>query len=84
MEFLVLAILLGLIPAVIARRKGHDFVLWWVLGAALLVVALPVAIIMKPDPATRRPCPMCRTSIDAQARVCPQCGRDVAEQSAPL
>lgn len=84
MELLVLAVLLGLIPATIAQRKGHDFMLWWVLGAALLVVALPVALLMKPDPTTRRQCPMCQTWISAQARVCPQCGRDVAEQSAPL
>ena len=30
MEFLLLAVLLGLIPAVIARSKGRSFVLWWI------------------------------------------------------
>src|SRR5262245_32151157 len=31
----------GLIPAAIAKSKGRDFLLWWLFGAALLIVALP-------------------------------------------
>jgi hypothetical protein len=38
-------IVLGLIPAAIARRKGHPFLLWWLYGAVLFAVALPHAII---------------------------------------
>ena len=38
----------GLIPAVIARRKGRNFVDWWFFGAALFFVALPASIILKP------------------------------------
>lgn len=41
-------ILLGLIPAAIAKRKGRSFVLWWFYGATLIVIALPHALLLKP------------------------------------
>ena len=47
LEILVFLVLLGLIPAAIARSKGRSFFMWWVYGAALFVVALPHALIMK-------------------------------------
>jgi hypothetical protein len=47
LELLVFLALLGLVPASIARSKGRSFFLWWVYGAALFIVALPHALIMK-------------------------------------
>jgi cytochrome c-type biogenesis protein len=44
-----LAIILGLIPALIARQKGRSFVDWWFFGTALIFVALPAALLIKPD-----------------------------------
>lgn len=35
-----LAIPLGLIPAFIAKKKGHSFGLWWLYGWALFIVAI--------------------------------------------
>lgn len=43
----LLAVLLGLIPALIARQKGHNFVDWWFFGTALIFVALPAALRLK-------------------------------------
>jgi cytochrome c-type biogenesis protein len=40
--------LLGLIPALIARSKGRSFFDWWVFGAGLFPVALPVSLFIKP------------------------------------
>lgn len=77
--FLGVAAVIGLLPAYVAHRKGYSFWLWWLFGFALFLLALPWSVIMKPNPATRRRCPLCRTTIDARARVCPQCGRDVFE-----
>lgn len=37
-------IVLGLLPAFIARRKGRSFWTWWFFGATLFPVALPVAL----------------------------------------
>ena len=47
---LVTMIFLGLIPAFIANKKGRSFIDWWFFGAGLFVIALPVAILLKPFP----------------------------------
>ena len=39
---------LGLIPAVIAHRKGHHFWTWWIFGATFFILALPLAILLDP------------------------------------
>jgi predicted ABC-type exoprotein transport system permease subunit len=51
MDFLLflLAMLLGLIPAYIARAKGHSFFFWWVYGTLIFIVALPMSIFLKKD-----------------------------------
>jgi zinc ribbon protein len=87
MEWLILVILIGLIPAAIAKSKGRSFGAWWFYGSLLFIVALPHALIMSPNTdvlesrkATeegRRPCPHCAELIKIQARVCRYCGRDV-------
>lgn len=43
-----LAVIMGLIPAFIARSKGRKFSDWWFFGAALIFVALPAALKIKP------------------------------------
>ncbi len=45
------AILLGLIPAAIAYKKGRNFFDWWFFGASLFPIALPVALVIKPSSA---------------------------------
>ena len=37
---LALAAALGLIPANIAKKKGHSFGLWWLYGWLLFIVAI--------------------------------------------
>jgi len=44
---LIIAAIIGLIPATIAYKKGHNFFAWWFFGFALFIVALPYAIFMK-------------------------------------
>lgn len=49
MEILIVAVLLGVVPAVIAAKKGRNFFGWWLFGPVLFIVALPVAILIDPS-----------------------------------
>jgi len=42
-------VFLGLIPAYIASRKGRKFTDWWFFGAGLFPIALPMALMIKPE-----------------------------------
>ena len=44
-----LALLLGLIPAAIAKGKGRSFGLWWFYGAMVFIIALPHALLLETD-----------------------------------
>lgn len=73
MLVLIIAVIIGLIPAAIAQSKGHNFFLWWLFGAALFIVALPVSLIIGPATGSRKTCPYCRESIRKDATICPVC-----------
>ncbi|MBM3298038.1 MAG: zinc ribbon domain-containing protein [Candidatus Aminicenantes bacterium] len=84
---LVLAALLGLIPANIAKKKGYSFGLWWLFGFLFFILALIIALVMKSKtapglqavadvqatPPGMVKCPHCQSNIVPQAAVCPYC-----------
>jgi hypothetical protein len=47
-KFVLVGLVIGWIPAVIAKSKGRNFFAWWFYGTALFIVALIHAIVMKP------------------------------------
>ena len=89
MEILLLAVVIGLIPAAIARSKGRSFFGFWLYGALLFIVALPHALLAKPNVAAleaqqlsdgdHRKCRHCAEIIKQEARVCRFCGRLVED-----
>jgi hypothetical protein len=84
-EFLVIAAVIGLLPAAIAKSKGRSFGLWWFYGAMLFIVALPHALLLKADQAAlddealregNKKCTFCAELIRSEAVVCRFCSRD--------
>lgn len=69
---ILLAFLFGLIPAVIADKKGHSFLAWWAFGTLLLIVALPVVFFVE-DRSGKR-CPECAEWVKRDAKKCRHCG----------
>jgi hypothetical protein len=55
LEVILTAAMLGVIPAMVAQRKGHSFFVWWFFGAMLFLFALPAALILKPNKFRQRP-----------------------------
>nr|WP_284358215.1 zinc ribbon domain-containing protein [Dyella nitratireducens] len=82
MGVLIIAAVIGLLPAFIAQSKGRSFGLWWLYGAAIFIIATPHALLLKPDhkgldqakiESGLKKCPQCAEFVKEEARICRFC-----------
>ena len=52
---LLVLLLVGLSPGLVAASKGHSFLVWWAYGTALPIVAIPHALMLKKSDDGPRP-----------------------------
>jgi len=81
-----LNVLIGIVPALIANRKGRSFIKWWIYGTLIFIVALIHALVVKPDIESInrkkaeegfRKCPFCAEWVRNEAKVCRYCNREI-------
>lgn len=82
MDLVIIALLLGMIPAYIASAKGRNFLLWWMYGTFLFAFAIIHAIAIRPAERNlihygMRYCPHCRKPIKLDDTSCPYCSAEV-------
>ena len=68
---IILAAIFGLIPGAIAQSKGHSFLLWWIFGTLLWIVAMPCALMLSRT--GEKKCPACAEFVKNDAKVCRYC-----------
>jgi hypothetical protein len=85
-EMFVVLFAVALIPAFIAKSKGRNFVLWYIYGLALFIVALVHSLIISKSAEQKQTelkeqgyteCPFCKEPVKVGAVVCPHCRRDL-------
>ncbi len=70
---IIIAAVIGLLPAYIASRKGRSFLVWWIYGALFFLVALPHSLLAGVNEGYKK-CGFCGTSSKMNAPYCRKCG----------
>lgn len=88
--YLVICVILGIIPGIIAKNKGRSFIAWWAYGVILIIPALPHALLLKPDIEKidqkkarkgMRKCPFCAEWTPRNSGICLFCGKNLTSMT---
>lgn len=88
MELVFIALIFGVVCALIANSKGRSAFGWLLLGTLFSLIALIVLVLLpslktdpgQPSPDTHVQCPDCAELVRNEARVCKHCGCKLVPQ----
>lgn len=76
--YLLIALSFGFATGLVGRSRGSSFLIWFVVGAVLLVFGLIAALLFRYDKAEpERRCPRCGAVQKLYVQVCRRCGEDL-------
>jgi hypothetical protein len=76
--YVIIALCFGLATAIIGRRKGSSFLIWFVIGLVLPLLGLLAVIFYRSeDTEPERRCPSCGKIVKLYVQVCPRCGSEL-------
>jgi hypothetical protein len=88
----ILLLILGLIPAMIAHKKGRSFLGWYIYGILFFIIALVHSLLVSEDTekfenkqlkeGTMKKCPNCAELVKQEASVCRHCGKSLLPKTA--
>ncbi len=87
-ELILTGLVLGIIPGIIARKKGRNFWLWYLYGVAFFLIALVHSLLISKTPEQKRldmleqgyvECPFCKEFIKDGAQICPHCQKELKD-----
>lgn len=76
--YLLIALGFGFATGFVGRSRGSSFLIWFVVGAVMLVFGLIAALLFRYDKAEpERRCPRCGAVQKIYVQVCARCGEDL-------
>lgn len=81
MEILAVAAILGLLPAAIAASKGRNFLIWWIYGTVLFIVAVIHILLMSSQKTSESELSMSTAPVLNQQATCPTCQKTIPYSS---
>lgn len=82
MVYIVIWVLCGLWSMHIARSRGHNAILWFILGFIFGPFGVLFAALQPKPKGDTATCPFCAETINSKAIICKHCGRDIVSHPA--